>query len=237
MPRRLAMFAAACLLAAYVLVTGLKAEEAWRCSRAATELRYGVVSAAMWPLPRRIRSSTMGYLGFDHNNRGWWNPFTSPEPLLMLSAGAAALAPFGFLVLQTAVGRYRTSIGHVVRVAAYSAVIPCALMAADAIVGCVRFNTISRDPDPTGLPVAFSSALELARIASPVVAIVLVIVFWGLAVRRYLRLPHPWLVAISLGFISLLAAASAWWAIDGRELAGAVEFWCLRLAQYWTVTL
>ena len=108
---------------------------------------------------------------------------------------AFPLLPLGFICLPISRRRAKVRWGHIARVTAYGFIVPCTIVF--ALATCIglafAFPTTGSNPF-TGL-----GLLVICGVAPAAV-----ILWWAVAIKRYLRLPHGWAVAFLLAVIAAL---------------------------------
>ncbi|MHC4990758.1 MAG: hypothetical protein ACYTGC_07230 [Planctomycetota bacterium] len=143
------------------------------------------------------------------NGRVWSGPTTSPRsyllwlvlrhwPLALLALASQPCCGLAFAALPISRRRAKVRARHVARVVVYAATLylPVAVMAVVAEAWSYTWVT------PTG---RLMSVLAAGTFVALLPATFL---WWLMAIWRYLRMEHPWLVAISVTIIGWLAPVS-----------------------------
>ena len=107
---------------------------------------------------------------------------------------AFLLLPVAFLCLPVSMRRAKVRWEHIIRITIYGLFIPASIGC--AICSCLLLAYISY-----GLR---NVALPLATILILYVLFPAIVLWWGFAIRRYLKLAHGWYVAILLATIAVL---------------------------------
>ncbi len=104
------------------------------------------------------------------------------------------LLPVGFVLLPISRRRAKVRWIHVGRVTAYGFIIPCVLASAFFVCGVVAYLR----------PEWRNNAMAMAMWMNFLLPAPLLTIWWAVAIKRYLRMPHAWLVSILLALIALL---------------------------------
>ena len=104
------------------------------------------------------------------------------------------LLPIGFVLLPISRRRAKVRWIHVGRVIAYGFIIPSLLASAFFVCGVIGFLRFEWG----------DNAMAMAMWMTFLLPAVLLIMWWAAAIKRYLRMPHAWLVSILLALIALL---------------------------------
>jgi hypothetical protein len=119
------------------------------------------------------------------------------------------LCPAGFLALPVSRKRARVRYRHVVRIGGYSLVLVMAVLA----VGVARPAAATlADMGWRPAVLAADLAAGLLRFGElvPWILAGLAVLWWGAATSRYLRMPHPWGVAVTVVVMAGLCTALLW---------------------------
>lgn len=177
---------------------------------------YGSTDYILGELSYRAQAVVMPWSNFDEMGPGRWGlgQLNAVSVFAMLGFFTAVILPAAYLVLPDTLRRARVRRVHLLRIAGWGMVgLPLAAHLPGAIKG-VLWNVV----DVFGLMgVECPGPLRWLRQSFEVHApgqIFLVVVgwlmlWWGFACGRYLRLSRPWLVAATLLFMSALAAVIA----------------------------
>jgi hypothetical protein len=192
------------------LVMSLVAYGVWLCSYllAPTKFRYPgwprrVLLDALW-----FNADDLSFLAFFVT---WW-----------------VLMPVTFLLLPVTLRKCRVRRAHLARIAAYSLVFGVGVLAAIyelsyftrliAFEICKILVRLGVGTDPFSLYQQLPlKALEQLRVGYVIIFFGGPALFWGLAGRRYLKIPHAWPVSLLMTFLSMLVVAllSAAWVVMG----------------------
>ena len=123
------------------------------------------------------------------------------------------LMPVGFLCLPVSRRRARVRWRHIVRVGCYGLFIPTVIVTWTAFLFAAAYGWLTH----------FDLFLQLASVLIWLGFIPVLVVWWALAIGRYLRIAHAWAVAVLLSVMSLLLCLAACWLIAPDVLIDA--FW------------
>lgn len=120
---------------------------------------------------------------------------------------AYACAPFSLLLAPRTLHKARVLPGHVVRIVIYSMAPMLVLVTIPSVVRSVWWMIqvigFGYYYSSDGAKFIFDNNWWLR----PSLAFIAIVLTWGFACSRYLKLPHPWLVAAAIGAISTLIGA------------------------------
>ncbi len=146
--------------------------------------------------PRYLHIEVMNYT---FTNRGWSR---TRVPLKTLKESIAcmlwwviafSLLPIGFVLLPISRRRAKVRWGHIMRITAYGLFIPVTII---ILAACVYMIGIAYGP-------TCAAAIQVMYYISLTV-MPLVVIWWAVAIKRYLRIPHGWAVALLLGAVATL---------------------------------
>ena len=126
-----------------------------------------------------------------------------------LGAGATLfiLLPPGFILLPATRRKAKVRWAHIARVAAYGAVIPTAIFSSLALA--VAVAAVFED--------AREGVLNWALRLATLVPAPLLVIWWAVAIRRYLRIPHALSLTLMLSAMNLLIVVAILWFIEPRS--------------------
>jgi len=148
------------------------------------------------------RAVTFGYNRPLDLARYWSNA----QPLSLFVATVFMMCPLVFVLLPASRKRAKVRWAHVGRVTAYG----MSYMALGAIVVLVAGTGHLVELSPTWLE---RWLMVLERLALPAVCVGL-LVWWGVAIHRYLRMEHALGVTLAVGLTAILAAAALLFVVD-----------------------
>jgi len=123
----------------------------------------------------------------------------------MWSMGTVAwiyiLLPFGFFLLPISRRRAKVRFGHIGRVACYGLFIPVIIVFAAQILVALGYAW----PDSQR---ACDDVIDFLVFLPP---LAMLAVWWAVAIKRYLKIPHGPLVVLTLGAISFLLGLAVIW--------------------------
>lgn len=210
-PRRMVICVAACALVIWLL-----GSTTFLALNTATFYVHGPMAISRWgPWIYSLNDVLLFTL--------WPDVFSWGVPTLFAVQSGAfalwmALMPLTFLILGDTMARAKARWFHVVRIGVYQfSVLPiywllCLLepQLEYWIQGIVMSAQV-RQPQGSALIQVVMTTLGLIIFCCTVGAPVLwIVIWWGLASKRYLRIRHPWLVAFVMAFTSGLAVFTAW---------------------------
>ncbi len=154
-----------------------------------------------YPAPRELYETLWRYNQRGGARRAISAPWTRAVDLQSSAwFGAAGLwvwlmIPISFVLLPISRRRAKVRWSHIVRVSAYAAFVPN-LLGALCVIGAAL--VVLTDSAVSGV------AGQAASIAIHWVMIPMTIVWWAIAINRYLRIPRGWLVAPVLALLAII---------------------------------
>ncbi len=146
--------------------------------------------------PRHLHLAVMNYTFV---NRGW-SRIDAPHETMVLALAymvwgfiSFLLLPIGFVLLPISRRRAKVRWGHITRITVYGLFIPVTFM---LLIGAAFSVAMAYRP-------SCEIALEfMYYISLPMM--IFVVIWWAVAIKRYLRMAHGWAVALLLGVIAVL---------------------------------
>lgn len=201
-PRRLLIFAAVLALFAHFTCAMAQGWETYSVAIYSVKqgARFGIVPdeepwvsaalAALWP----YRTHTIEWAGADVD--GYGGPFQAIALCLVIGA------PLAMLLLPDTFKMARVRRLHILRGAMYGLAAPAA---AAIVIVAVTGSTTSMRLAAFGAPLPWAS---LSVAGAMLAAMIWYVFWWWLFTRRYLQLPHAWLVAILILILAALLAVT-----------------------------
>jgi hypothetical protein len=154
-----------------------------------------------YPAPINSHSMLDMYLGSRRWSRSFGERLADARWSLGTFAWIYVFLPAGFVLLPISRRRAKVRFGHIVRVACYGLFIPVTIVFAVQILVAVGY----------GLPNSLRTCAELVDFLVFLLPLAMLAVWWAVAIKRYLKIPHGPLVVLSLGAISFLLWLGVVW--------------------------
>lgn len=156
-------------------------------------------------------------LAWPYRNEGTWGTLTVDRVTLWLALCAAAV-PLGFVLLRASMKQARLRWSHLWRIWAYSLVGVLALAAGASLASNALGVQFEAGLWPSNVFASPSQGAVLVAIGAPArlgLTFLWLVIFWSVATRRYLRLPHAWgvgsaVVGIAFLLVTLLLLPIMW---------------------------
>ena len=129
--------------------------------------------------------------------------FSKTLASLYLALWVWLLFPLTFLLLPVSRRKAKVRWAHLFRITAYAAFIPSAAITAVLVAVSLGY----------ALDNLQGTAIGWAHLISRVVMIPMLIIWWASAIKRYLRIPHSWAVAVLLTSMLCLVFLAVLWAV------------------------
>jgi hypothetical protein len=147
-----------------------------------------------YPAPRDLHSMLDAGAPNRWSSRGLGERLVAALWSLGTAAWIFAFLPLGFVLLPISRRRAKVRFGHIARVACYGLFIPLLVVFTVQLLLALGYAW----PDSQRI------CDEVIGFGSFLPTLALLAVWWAVAIRRYLRMPHAPLVVLSLGAISFL---------------------------------
>jgi hypothetical protein len=154
-----------------------------------------------YPAPIKLHSMLYRYLGSSRWSRSFGEWLADARWSLGTFAWIYVFLPAAFVLLPISRRRAKVRFGHIVRVACYGLFIPVTIVFAVQILIAVAY----------GLPNFLHTCAELVDFLVFLPPLAMLAVWWAVAIKRYLEIPHGPLVVLTLGAISFLLGLAVIW--------------------------